>query len=117
MKIAAISSIIFLFSITYANAASIEGKWAMKAAHCDYENGEQVSQNESVDGNITISGKTYEAYEGSCRIRSAKQSGSTWRLQLRCDSEGETSNSTVTIRLKDDNTAIFSQGGQMVRCR
>jgi hypothetical protein len=92
-----------------------EGKWADRVSHCSRRNGDVVSRRESIDGNVEISARRYEAYESSCRIKRSERSGETFKLHMDCESEGEKLASTTTITLKSSDVAVLD-GAHKIRC-
>lgn len=117
MKNLLAASAFILLGATGAIASpAYEGKWASKASHCKFENGEHTANGSGVDGNITIKGKQYEGYEEKCTIRSAKQAGSKWTLSMDCDSEGELFKEKRVVNISG-NTATFGERGKRVRCQ
>lgn len=98
-----------------AMAAPYEGKWVSHQTHCAVAPGDTASDGSVPDGTITIKGKSLEEWEGSCKIRSAKQKGETWNLALRCTSEGEAMNSTLSMKI-DGDVAIIKGRGTRLRC-
>lgn len=73
-------------------------------------NGQNCSKDGSNDGLLEITEARFRYYEAECRVRSASPVGDALQVQLLCEAEGEKESRRLTLRLKDPETLVATQG-------
>jgi hypothetical protein len=93
-----------------ADVGLLEGGWVAEGVPCE------ALAEYSDERILKIDPQKVEFYEATCVIGDASRDGSTYRLELLCESEGETNRNTFEVALTSDDRLQVKDGFEYVRC-